>query len=1020
MSDLNPYLDIATFRARLDAGEGRDFWRSIEELSLDPEAFDEFLHREFPQESSALSRGVDRRDFLRLMGASLALGGLAACSPREAKHLVPYVNAPEDVIPGRPLFFATAMTLGGSSTGLLVETHMGRPTKIEGNPQHPSSLGGTDPFSQAAILGLYDPDRSQTLRYLGDTSTWESFQSALQGMLAGQKVNGGGGVRVLSESIVSPTLASQVKTFLTLYPKAQWHQYEPAGNDNVMEGSRAAFGSYANTVYRFDKAKVVVALDADMLSCGSGHLRYARDFMSARRVRREKQEMNRLYSIESMLTATGSVADHRLPLRSSDIDAFARGLAGAVGLGGAATASAHGEFIAAVARDLQAARGASIVIAGDHQPPAVHALAHAINAALGNVGQTVYYTAPLVESTVNQNDSLRRLVADMNAGRVETLLILGGNPAFNAPGDLRFAKAMDKVGFRAHLSLYYDETSERSHWHIPQAHFLEEWSDARSFDGTVSIVQPMIAPLYGGRSQHEILAILAEDSNEPYEIVRNFWRTQMAGDFDATWQKSLNAGFISGSVFPQMNPGGAPSSATAPAAVALPKGELELVFKPDPMIHDGRFANNGWLQELPKPMTKLTWDNAALMSPATAARLAVSNEQVLELRRAGLAVEAPVWIVPGHADDSITVYFGHGRSRAGKVGTGTGFNAYAIRTSDSPWIGRGVEVRKTGAVRRLACTQLHQYMEGRDIVRSGTIEQFRESPRLAPEGLHDHQLKGPSFYPDMLPKDGYAWGMSIDTSVCTGCNGCVIACQAENNIAVVGKKEMLIGREMHWLRIDHYFKGSPENPEGSYNIPVPCMHCENAPCEPVCPVEATTHSPEGINEMTYNRCVGTKYCSNNCPYKVRRFNFFDYSDYKTESLKPMRNPDVTVRSRGVMEKCTFCVQRVNEARINAEVEGRTIRDGEVTTACQSACPTQAIVFGNIHDKKSQVSLAKAEPGNYGLLAELNTQPRVTYLPTVRNPNRELAVAGHSNVRHPSDSKPDIGMSGHNAAGEKHP
>jgi len=991
MTMNNPYLDLPSFRSRLGEGGNREFWQSIDELSRDEGAFEEFLHREFPQEASSLGSGVDRRDFLRLMGASLALGGLAACT-RPVHHIVPYVKSPEDIVPGRPLFFATTMTLAGNAVGLLVETHTGRPTKIEGNPQHPASLGATDPFAQAAVLSLYDPDRSQTVRYLGDTTTWSAFLGALQPVLLAQKDKGGSGLRLLTESVVSPTLGAQIKRFLTQYPAAKWHQYEPTARDNALEGARLAFGTDVNSVYWFNKAKVVVSLDADVFSSGPGNLRYVRDFMSGRRVRSDKREMNRLYVVESMLSGTGSVVDHRLPLRASDVEGFARSLAAALGVGAPAAQSSHAKWIDVLARDLQQNRGASLIVAGDHQPPAVHAIAHALNASLGNAGNTVTYTDPIETQPENQNEGLRQLVAEMRGGAVEALVMIGGNPAFNAPADLRFAEAMEKVRFRAHMSLYYDETSSRSHRHIPQTHFLEEWSDARAFDGTPSIVQPMIAPLYNGHSAHELLATLTEETEGPYELVRNYWRTTGgAGDFESFWQQSLNDGVISGMTLPAR---GAGAAAALPPASASHGKELEVIFKSDPMIHDGRFANNGWLQELPKPMTKLTWDNAALMSPATARSFGVGNDemvaQVVVLERAGVTVEAPVWQVPGHADNSITIHFGHGRQRCGQVGNGTGFNAYALRSSDTPWIAHGITLRETGRSRTLACTQVHQSMHERDLVRVGSIEEFKASGRIGPgPDHHDEPLRGPTLYP-AFQHDGYAWGMSIDTSVCTGCNGCVIACQSENNIPIVGKKEVITGREMHWLRIDHYYRGEVDDPNlESYHMPVPCMHCENAPCEPVCPVEATSHSPEGINEMTYNRCVGTKYCSNNCPYKVRRFNFFQYSDYETQSLKGMRNPDVTVRSRGVMEKCTYCVQRVNAARIDAEREGRPIRDGEVVTACQAACPAEAIVFGNIKDPQSRVAKLKAEPSNYGLLAELNTQPRTTYLPTVRNPNPEM-------------------------------
>ncbi|HVT03536.1 MAG TPA: TAT-variant-translocated molybdopterin oxidoreductase [Thermoanaerobaculia bacterium] len=998
------HLDLASFRARLEHGDENRFWRSLEELSND-EAFDEFVKKEFPHESQTLGEGVDRRDFLKLMSASLALGGLTACT-RPLQQILPYVRQPEDVIPGKPLFFATAMSLAGSSAGVLVESHLNRPTRIEGNPDHPSSMGATDAFMQASILSLYDPDRSQTVRYIGDPATYGDFLGALSQVLVQLRSKGGAGLRILTESINSPTLGNQFQTLLSQYPKAVWHQYEAAGRENVLEGTRLAFGAYVNPVYQFDKADVVVSLDGDFLTQGSGHLRYARDFMGRRKVRLDKQEMNRLYVVESMLTGTGSVADHRLPMRSADVESFARALAAQLGVsGGAPPSSSQADFVAAVARDLQAHRGKSIVVAGEHQPPVVHAIAFAINGALGNAGSTVYYTDPIEESPIPQTESMRQLAHDMETGAVEALIIIGGNPVFAAPADLNFAHGLERVPFRAHLSHYYDETSALCQWHVPRTHYLEEWSDARAHDGTVSIVQPLIAPLYGGRSAHELLGVMTGEANEAYEVLRGYWRSKLQSlDFEKSWRKALNDGVVAGSTLPvkAMAAGG-----TLPPPTQNPGG-LELVFKSDPTIFDGRFANNAWLEELPHPMTKLTWDNAALVSPRTAAKLEMGTENyngvspLAEISYKGRTLQIPIWVVPGHADDSVTLHFGRGRTRAGNVGTAKGFNVYAIRTSDAPSLGFGAAFGNLKETRQLACTQLHQSIDvktlrgERDIIRVGTIEQFRRDPSVVPETEENKVRSKETFYPP-FKYEGYAWGMSIDTNLCTGCGGCVIACQSENNIPVVGKDQVIIGRAMHWLRIDHYYRGRPENPE-SYHIPILCMHCENAPCEPVCPVEATSHSPEGINEMTYNRCVGTKYCANNCPYKVRRFNWYSYSEYdipgrqaiiKGESFKAMRNPNVTVRSRGVMEKCSYCVQRVNAARQEAEKGDRRIRDGEVVTACQSACPGEAIVFGDINDKTSRVAARKAQPANYGLLTELNTQPRTTYLPTLKNPNPEI-------------------------------
>ncbi|HVR42076.1 MAG TPA: TAT-variant-translocated molybdopterin oxidoreductase [Thermoanaerobaculia bacterium] len=989
------HLDLAAFGARLSGENAPEYWRALEELAEDP-SLHEVLREELARESAATGEGVDRRDFLRLMGASVAMGGLAACTP-PAETIVPWVDAPEQLVPGRPLFYASAMELDGVGAGVLVESHMGRPTKIEGNPDHPGSLGATDHFAQASILSLYDPERSGTVRYTGDVSTWAAFVSALQATLQTLRGSGGEGLRVLTEGMSSPTAGSQMREILQRYPAAAWHTWQPVTRDSVLEGSRLAFGRPLQTVRHFGGADVVLALDSDFLAREPGFVRYTRDFMDRRRVRAGAATMNRLYVAESMPTPTGTMADHRVAIPAGEIETLARAIAGEIGVGTRVDAGARSAWAEAVARDLRAHPGRSIVLAGENQPPAVHAIVHAINAALGNAGRTVHYIEPVEANPVNQGESMRRLATDMRAGRVRALLILGGNPAFTAPADLEFARAMDFVPFRVHLGTYYDETSARSHWHVPATHFLEAWSDTRACDGTVSIVQPLIRPLYNGASVHEILAALNEDIRTGHEIVRDFWRerARTGADFDATWNRWLHDGVIPDSALPPVS---APASGAIPAAAPRGAAGIEVVLRPDPMIHDGRFANNSWLQELPKPVTKLTWDNAALMSPATASVLKVANGDVIEIEAGGRTVQAPVWSVPAHADDSITLDYGYGALRTGEVGRGTGTDVYPFRTLAGGDIVRGVTVRKTGRRVRLATVQMHHELawelaDGagarRNIVRSGTLDRYRENPEfLRVPGL---EIKGgPSLYPEW-PYETYAWGMVIDTNVCTGCGICTIACQAENSIPVVGKEQVLVGREMHWIRTDHYYKGDPNDPDiGMYNVPIPCMHCENAPCEPVCPVEATSHSDEGINEMTYNRCVGTRYCANNCPYKVRRFNFLSYADFETESYKAMRNPDVTVRSRGVMEKCTYCIQRINEHRIEAEKDGRRIRDGEFTTACAQACPTRAIRFGDLNDSDSDVARLRAEPLNYGMLTELNTQPRTSYLGALKNPNPELA------------------------------
>jgi molybdopterin-containing oxidoreductase family iron-sulfur binding subunit len=991
-------LDLERIRSKVSHQTGPRFWRSLEELA-ETEEFQAFLQAEFPRQAAEWTDPVGRRQFLKLMGASLALAGLTACTKQPAEKIFPYVKAPEHVVPGEPLFFATAMPLAGVGTGLLVESHLGRPTKVEGNPLHPSSLGATDAFAQASVLTLYDPDRSQVLRYVGEIRPWSVFVDAMQEMVAAQREKKGAGLRILTETVTSPTLARQLRELRAELPEIRWHQYEAAGRDSARVGALLAYGEYVETHYRFDRADIVLSLDADFLSCGVAHLRYVRDFMSKRRLRAPRSEMNRLYVVEPMPSNTGAVADHRLPLRAGEVEDFARALAAEIGVPVRTPAGVelHRSWVKTVAADLKHHRGKSIVVAGDQQPPAVHAIAHALNEALENVGKTVVHTEPIEPEPTDQLRSLRDLSEAMEAGRVDVLLILGGNPVLSAPADLKFGERLRKVPLRVHLSLYDDETSELCHWHVPEAHFLETWGDIRAFDGTVTVMQPLIAPLYDGKSAVELLATLTDRPGQRgYELVRETWSGRYTVQaFEGFWAKILHDGLIPGTAFrerrvslradwdSQAKPSG---NRSAGSAEEKRSASLEITYRLDPTIFDGRFANNAWLQELPKPITKLTWDNAAFVSPRTAERLGVTNEELVELHRADRAVTAPIWIVPGQAVDSVTVHLGYGRTRAGSVGNGTGFNAYVLRTSDEPWFAEGLEVRKAGGRRPLACTQHHHSMEGRDLIRRATLSHYRSHPDFARHGAHNGS-GGASLHPPH-PYEGYAWGMSIDLNACVGCNACVVACQAENNIPVVGKTEVLVGREMHWLRIDRYFEGDLDKPL-IYHQPVPCMHCERAPCEVVCPVNATVHSNEGLNDMVYNRCVGTRYCSNNCPYKVRRFNFRLYSNWHTETLKMLANPDVTVRSRGVMEKCTYCVQRINYARIQAKREDRKIRDGEVVTACQAACPAEAILFGDINDPKSRIAEAKKDPRDYALLEEIGTVPRTTYLAAVRNPNPGL-------------------------------
>ncbi|MFO7303508.1 MAG: TAT-variant-translocated molybdopterin oxidoreductase [Acidobacteriota bacterium] len=997
-------MELADIRTRLAGLQGRTYWRSLEELADTPE-FRQYLEREFPAQASEFTDPVGRRNFLKLMGASLALAGVSACTRQPPEALVPYVRQPEEVIPGRPLFFATAMPEGGLGLPLLAENHLGRPTKLEGNPEHPASLGATDVLAQASVLTLYDPDRSRTVLGHGNVRTWSDFTEALSLAIGPHRTTGGAGLRLLTGPISSPSLLAQIRTMFESMPEARWHQWDPVFG--------TAQGGVAPEwpIYRLDRADVVVSLDADPLGFGMQAVRYSKDFSSRRRISTPEDELNRLYVVESALSITGSIADHRLAVRPGLIHPIANALAAAVGVAapGAGTLDAELQrFIQAVADDLRAHAGRSVVIAGERQPAAVHAAARAINDLLGNTGNTVLYTDPIVGSPRDGVASLAELVTDINDGAVDVLIVIGTNPVFTAPADLNFREAFEKIPNRFHMGLYYDETAELAHWHAPEAHYLESWGDVRSFDGTVSLIQPLVAPIYGGRSAIELFAsINGQGGVPPVDLVREYWTAVFEGragqqwtlrdregnpfpDVDTFWRTALHDGFVSGtSLLDGSQPAPqAPASAALSPAAAPAAGGIDVVFRPDPYILDGRYANNAWLQELPRPITKVTWDAVAHLSLTTATRLGVGRGDVIEITHEGRSARLPVWVLPGTPDDVVVVHFGFGRRNAGRVGSGVGFDAFPLRSSTAPWFASGAEVRAVGERYSIASTQNHFAMEERHPVRAVDIEEYRQNPKAVAE-LGPHLNTTVSLYPAYEYRN-HKWGMAIDLNACTGCTACVIACQAENNTPVVGKAQVERSREMHWLRVDTYFEGDPAAPDGVHHQPLPCMQCEQAPCEPVCPVAATVHSAEGLNDMVYNRCVGTRYCANNCPYKVRRFNYLLYADFTTEELKAQRNPDVTIRSRGVMEKCTYCVQRINQARIDAKTEGREIRDGDIRTACEQVCPADAIVFGDLNDPESRVVQLKAQLRNYGLLEDLGTRPRTSYLARVRNPNPALA------------------------------
>lgn len=984
---------------------GRQQWKSFEDLS-ETEEFKQWVDDEFPHRGTLFE--IDRRSMLKFMGASMALAGLGGCRSlfMDKDKIVPYVKQPEEMVPGRPLYFRTAMPRAGYALGLEVSSREGRPIKIEGNPDHPASLGSADSIALASILCLYDPDRSQNVMFQGGIETWESYGKALRAAVRKSGPNGEG-FRVLSETIASPTLKRQIVDLQAKYPAMRWHQWEPLNRDNVFEGARMALGRPLQTVYDLAKADVIFSVDADfVVSQMPGSIRYARQMMDGRRIEKTGGRMNRIYAVHVMPTLNGVVADHVQPMNLAGMAKLLSSIYNGTSL--------QAGFESALASDLQAAGGRCAIVVGEQMPPEIHAMAHALNAKLGAVGQTVSYMERPESIPEDETSSLKTLVADMNAGRVKTLLFLGSNPAYNAPGDLDLQSALSKVPNRFHHGLYIDETASICDWHAPETHYLETWGDTRAFDGTISIMQPLIDPLFEGRSQSQLLAALMEKPELPYDIVRKTWSGQLD---EKSWRKAVHDGIVPASARapmarpPSANPNGPP-----------PISGFEIHFRPDPTIGDGRWANNGWLQELPKPITKIVWENVVHVSPATAIEMGLNNEDHVEVTVGERKLVAPAWIVPGHADGAATVHLGYGRPSGGAITVDSeakprGFSAYSIQSANNPWAISGT-LRKVEGTSPIGVTQDHNSMEGRDIVRVGTLAEYRKNPSFAPtsdepeagapesdwvdsyggtkESLYNKTATWAKENPD-LPQ----WGMSIDLNTCIGCNACVTACQSENNIPVVGKEQVMRGREMHWIRIDRYFgpregQDNLANP-ATYFQPVTCMHCETAPCEPVCPVGATLHSHEGLNQMIYNRCVGTRYCSNNCPYKVRRFNYLNYQHlqpgYKLDKdiplLKLLNNPEVTVRSRGVMEKCSYCVQRINAARIEAKMQNRPIKDGEVRTACQQACPTRAISFGNIADKNSEVRTLRDNARRYMLLEDLNTFPRTTYLGKIRNVNQAL-------------------------------
>ena len=979
--------------------QGKEYWRSLDQLADTPE-FQDFLHREFPENASEMTSPVTRRKFLTLMGASIAFAGLAGCR-RPVEKIVPYVIAPENIVPGNSLNYATAMPFGLNGYGLIVESHVGRPTKIEGNRKHPLTNGKSNSLIQAEMLNMYDPDRAKKVLYNSKESDWNTFVANWQILHKEFVQSKGKGLAIVSKSFVSPTLYRLYEQFNKNFPEAEWIAYEAVSDQNIYSGMQLAFGRSVQPIYDYSKAKVVLALDSDFLLTETDDISATGGFTKARKVDTTK-EMNRLYVVENAFSSTGAMADHRLRMQNSKIKPFVIALANELykqGLDLSTSEYSQGEFqfdkkwLSAVAKDLLDNKEKSLLVAGRKQPAVVHAICAQINEALDAVGSTVSYLEQR-DGLIPSSEALPGLVKKMNNGEINAVVILGGNPVYDAPADLGFASALKTTKNTISFSSHVDETAKQCLWHIPAAHFLESWSDMRSLDGVGSVVQPLIEPLFDSVSDVQMAQLLVNgEDKSAYETVRDTWKMKLvAGDFEREWRKVLNTGFSKKELNKKVKVRVKPKNISADlknnpvVSSKLGPNNLEVVFQSSPAVFDGRYANNGWLQEMPHPVSKLAWDNPAFISPKTAKKLKLKNEDVVVLTVNERQIQIPVWVLPGHADYSVTLTLGYGRKSSGRVGNKVGFDVYPLRRGNELDFVSGGSLQQTGTTYALANTQDHGSMEGRPIVREGTLEEFEKHPHFAEE-MVEHPPLG-SLWEEHKYDEGNQWGMTIDLNACTGCNACMIACQSENNIPVIGKEQVTNGREMSWIRLDRYFSGDLDNPEMVFQ-PVNCQHCENAPCEQVCPVAATSHDEEGLNVMTYNRCIGTRYCSNNCPYKVRRFNFFNYTNELPELVKMVQNPDVTVRFRGVMEKCTFCTQRIERGKIDAKNEGRDLRDGDVQAACQQTCPADAIVFGNLLDPESKIAESKKSPRNYALLGELNLKPRNTYLAKIRNPNPEL-------------------------------
>jgi molybdopterin-containing oxidoreductase family iron-sulfur binding subunit len=1013
------------------AKNAKTFWTSLE-AKADPQGFQERAAAEFPMGVDGNDGlKVDRRTFISVAGATSALLGLEGCVRRPEENILPFTRQPEYVVPGVALHYATTVRSAGEPLGLLLTTHEGRPTKVEGNPQHPSSLGGTDGYAQAAILDLYDPDRSpgpatQQQGAFTDT-TFAEVDKTVAAIASAAQTNGGARLRILAEPTNSPTFVRVRNELLSKLPQAKVYSYEPVGPANRTAGAALAFGKPLNVAFSFRRAQTIVALDADFLGTEPGSVRASREYSDGRRLTSPSSGMNRLYVAEPGYTVTGASADHRLRLPASHVAVYLKALAGALvaknGFQDAAAAPSDGttppapttnfaalraavagskapagvpaQWVEKVAAELLANRGTSLVIVGTRQPPEVHALSLAVNVALGNLGRTVQLTPAVDPAQGHALEGITALAKDLQGGGVDTLIILGGNPVLDAPADLKFGELIAKARTTLHLSDMRNETSQRASLHVPRAHAFESWGDQRSSDGTYSIQQPLIAPLRGGRTDAELMAHLAGVRFwRAHPLARQTFR-ELAGadETDTRWKSALHLGVARELAVAPVTDALLASDAVASAVRTMSEApvptadNLEVSFSPDPALYDGRFANNPWMLELPDPLSCISWDNAAYVSPSTAKALGIQSKDVVTLKsKVGEAIDIVAWVLPGQADNTVTLHLGWGRSDPGRHGKGAGFNVYPLRTAAGFGFQSGFSLSKTGGRYAISQTQEMHSMQGRPVALDATLEEYRAKPEFA-------EFKSPTL--STLPLwtevkyEGARWAMAIDLNGCSGCNACLIACQAENNVSTVGKEQVARGRDMYWLRLDRYFVGEDENDPQVAFQPVACVHCEEAPCENVCPVNATAHSPEGLNDMAYNRCIGTRYCMNNCPYKVRRFNFLDFTGQVPETRRMQFNPNVTVRMRGVMEKCSYCVQRIQEGKIAARRDGRPLRDGDIRTACQQACPAGCITFGDLNDPTSRIAKTVKLDRQYKLLPEIGTQPRTSYLAKIRNPNPEM-------------------------------